>query len=372
MNVNNVLPHLHKELLHGMYFDYDDTSTKFLDIITITTSLFLFEPEIKKGQKDLSITIPVFHYSVWEKEKAAAEAFFSWMTDTHVSLQFTNNIPPDTEEGFLLSLPAYQNIALFYDDIESIAGINHQLVCDYIRIPNKNNEKTKQQKLAAFLRKTASDSSEIINIDIKLLNKRKSKTTPAAISLVLAIAAAKAYFNGGTKVYYYQSQKIDADSLNLAKTAHPKTYQLLNALYQCISADMQIETPLLHKTRVAILKEMPKEHKLQIKNTNECLRMKRKTALAAANTPCGICTACFQRKIALAAANSEVYDGFYQYDYGQKIAEITDEHDQQIYRDTLELMETLSQERKTTEEDEYLADDLRSAFACFVDRYNPY
>ncbi len=383
MDVNkDVLTNLHKELLQGMYFDYDDTSTKFIDIITILGSLFIFEPEINKGKKELTISIPVFNHFFWEKEKAAIEELFGWVTDMPVPIQFTNMTPPDAGEEVILSLPALQDVALFYDDIESIAGINDnhknngQVMYDYIRIINKDNEKAKQQKLAAFLRKSISDSSEILDINIKLLNKRKTKTTPAAILLVLAIAAAKSYFNGGVRVFYYQSKKLDVNYNNLAKASQPKTYQLLNELYKSTAVDMKIETPLLHKTRANIIKEMPKEYKLQIKHTNECLRMKRKTAKTAANTPCGICTACLHRKIELAAADSEVYDGFYQYDYGQKVEEITNEQDQQIYKDTLELMQTLYEDLNNnnhfTEKEQHLGDDFLLAFDCFIDRYSPY
>jgi len=384
MDVNkDVLTNLHKELLQGMYFDYDDTSTKFIDIITIMGSLFVYEPEIRKGNKGQTISIPVFNYFIWEKEQTAVEELFGWVTDMPVSIQFTNMTPPNIEEGLILSLPALQDVALFYDDIESIAGVNDhhknnsQITYDYIRLINKDNEKAKQQKLAAFLRKTISDSSEILVANIKLLNKRKIKTTPSAILLVLTIAAAKSYFNGGVRVFYYHSKRIDTNMINLAKASHPKTYQLLNALYQRISLEMKIETPILHKTRATIIKEMPKEYKLQIKHTNECLRMKRKTVLpAAVTTPCGICTACLQRKIALAAADSEVYDGFYQYDYGQKVEEITSEQDQQIYKDTLELIKSLYKElnnkKQFDEEYQHLGDDFLSAFDYFFNRYNPY
>ncbi|WP_208443836.1 hypothetical protein, partial [Pantoea agglomerans] len=200
MDVNkDVLTNLHKELLQGMYFDYDDPSTKFIDIITIMGSLFVYEPEIRKGNKGQTISIPVFNYFIWEKEQTAVEELFGWVTDMPVSIQFTNMTPPDIEEGLILSLPALQDVALFYDDIESIAGVNDhhknntQITYDYIRLINKDNEKSKQQKLAAFLRKTISDSSEILVANIKLLNKRKTKTTPSTILLVLTIAAAKSY-----------------------------------------------------------------------------------------------------------------------------------------------------------------------------------
>lgn len=378
MNVkNDLLTNLHREVLHGMYFDYNDTSSKLIDLITIMGSLFVFEPDIKKDQKDLDISIPVFNVSFWDKEKAAIEALFEWITDKPVLVQFTVINPLENDDVFL-SLPANQDVALFYDDIESIAGLKtDKSMFDYIRIINKDNEKQKQQKLAAFLRKSVADSSEILDAPIKLLNKRK--TTPAAILFVIAIAAAKSYFNDGSKVFYYQSKQINMDYLNnpslLPKAAHPRTYQMMNALYKSTSVDMSIETPLLQKSRAEVIKELPKEYKQQIKNTNECIRMKRKIDKAM-YTPCGICLACLQRKIALSAAESEVYDGFYQYDYGQKIAEITNEQDQQLYTETVDLMQALYEQVKITqpftEEEQHIASEFILAFDVFLSKYSPF
>ncbi|TRZ37027.1 hypothetical protein CEQ21_16180 [Niallia circulans] len=378
MNVKNeLLTNLHREVLHGIYFDYNDTSSKFIDLITIMGSLFVFETDIIKEKKDLDMSIPVFDVAFWNKEKDTVEALFEWITDKPVPVQFTVISPLDNDDAFL-SLPANQDVALFYDDIESIAGLTtDQSMFDYIRVINKDNEKQKQQKLAAFLRKSVADSSEILDAPMKLLNKRK--TTPAAILFVLAIAAAKSYFNGGSKVFYYRSKQINIDYLNkpslLPKTAHPKTYQIMNNLYKSTSVDMKIETPFLQKSRAEIIKELPKEYKQQIKNTNDCVRMKRRIDKDTV-TPCGICMACLQRKIALTAAESEVYDGFYQYDYGQKIAEITNEQDQQIYTETLDLMQALYEQVKTnqlfTEEEQHTASEFIRSFDVFLSKYSPF
>ncbi|HWJ77054.1 MAG TPA: 7-cyano-7-deazaguanine synthase [Niallia sp.] len=376
------LASLHKEFLQDMYFDYEDNSTKYIDLITIMACLFFCESEKKKGKTE--IIIPVFHLSIWEKEKDAVEELFKWVLNKSVPLQFTK-IEPTHDQELRLALPTNQNVSLFLDDIESLTGLYYSsisresYISDYIRIIDKDNEKSKQQKLTLFLRNSVSDSTEIKTAG-SIFNKKRIHHSPASLLLLLMIAATRSYFNGGSAVYYYQSMKINLDCIDnfklLDTVSHPKTFELLNALFGSISANMMIKTPLLYKTRAEILKELPNKYKLQMKNTNECLRMKRKIEDKQVDTPCGICTACIQRKIHMAASNNEVYDGFYQYDYGQKLVEMKNDQDKQIFTDSIQLMQTIydyveSNLENVTLEEQHAAKEFMATFSRFIEKYNP-
>lgn len=341
-----LLTNLHKEILQEMYFDYEENSTPYIDMVTIMASLFYFEQQTKKARKNNRLIMPVFNLSLWEKNKDILKELIDWMMEEPVYLNFQQNEAELFAPSFFL--PNNQEVTLFLDDIASLVGVSKNkctdspIASDYIRLKNMDNERGKQEKLAAFLRSNVSDAGEIIHLDSAICKKVRRKRSAASICLLVSIAAAKTYFNGKGNVYVYQNSKINknvsVDGNVWLKATHPKTFNLLNALYSSLELDLTIQTPILHRPFQPVINEMPREYKLQIKNTAECLRM-RGDGYIDAKLPCGICLPCLQRKMALAASNNEVYDTLYQYDYGQKTADIKNEEDKRILTENLQALE---------------------------------
>lgn len=374
------LSNLHKDLLNGMYYDYEETSTKLIDIITIIGSLFFYDINNNKKRNEATLIIPVFDPSFWGKKIMLVTNLFEWITDKPIQLQFVEQIF-HTQHELTFLLPSELDISLFYDDLESIAGLilAKDEEFDYIHLVNKNNDKVKQQKLSLFLRDSISNSSEIIRGDLKHFHYTKAKHSASLNLLLLTLASAKVYFNGGKNVNFYQSNKINLDieqnSYLIDKAAQPKTYELLKAIYQYASLNIHIQLPFLHKTRTDIIKELPKNYKLQIKNTSDCIKRKTKEKNAL-SLSCGICKQCLQRKMMMAVTENEVYDGFYQYDYGTKIETISNDRDQEIFKETLQSFESLSalienklESLSTIEEKAAL--DFITSYHSFIEKYNP-
>ncbi|WP_312096212.1 hypothetical protein [Niallia sp.] len=375
------LTNLHKELLHEMYYDYEGKGTVCIDIVTIMGSLFYFEQLTKKARKNNYLSIPVFHASLWEKEKILLEKLIDWIMEEPIHLQFQSIDADLFAPSFFL--PNSHEVTLFLDDMESLFGIvnnNYSTVpiaSDYIRLLNNENEKGKQEKLATFLRDNVSDSGEIINLHSAIFKKMRRHQSPLSTCVLLSIAAAKTYFNGGSKIYVYQNSKINRnvtiDSNILLKSTHPKTFKLLNDLFTDLDLNLAIQTPILHNPIHTVINQMPKELKLQIKNTVDCVRIKRK-GKTSVTLPCGICLPCLHRKIALSASNNEVFDTLYEYDYGQRIADIEKEEDVRILTENLQLLEATIDYLETNlselaSEEQNIAKEFGFAYRQFKEKY---
>jgi hypothetical protein len=376
-----LLTNLHKKILQDMYFDYEENSTPYIDMVTIMGSLFYFEQQTKKARKNNHLIVPVFNLSLWEKNNDVLKELIDWIMDEPVYLNFQQNEAALLAPSFFL--PNNQEVTLFLDDMASLVGVAKNkfpdlpIASDYIRLKNMNNEQSKQEKLAAFLRSNVSDSGEIIHLGSAICKKVRRKRSAASICLLVSIAAAKTYFNGKGNVYVYQNSKINKDiSIDgnvLLKATHPKTFNLLNALYSGLELDLTIQTPILHRPFYRVINEMPKEYKLQIKNTAECLRM-RGDRYISAKVPCGICLPCLQRKMALAASNNEVYDTLYQYDYGQKTADIKNEEDKRILTENLQALEDAIEYLETNvsrlaSEEQTIAEEFMFTYHQFKEKY---
>ncbi len=370
------LTNLHKELLQDMYFDYEENGTPFIDIVTIMGSLYYYEQQTKKARKT-NIIIPVFHVSLWEDTRDVLEQLIDWLMEVPVYLQFQ---PIDVEITFpSFCLPNNHEVSLFLDDLDSIVGVEKNndstspIASDYIRLINKGNEREKQKKLAAFLRDIAPDSGEIITLNSGIHNNSSAFRT----CLLVSIAAVKTHFNEGSTIYIYQNSKINRtvtiDSNVLLKSTHPKTFKLLNNLYASLDLQISVHTPVLHKPLQLSINEMPKDYKLQIKNTVDCERIRR-NGKTSTTLPCGICLPCLQRKITLAASNNEVYDTLYEYDYGQKVTDMEKEEDKRIFTENLHLLEATIDylEENISElarEEKSVANEFIFAYRQFKEKY---
>ena len=103
------------------------------------------------------------------------------------------------------------------------------------------------------------------------------------------------------------------------------------------------------------------------------MRIKRK-GKAAVTLPCGICLPCLQRKITLSASNNEVYDTLYEYDYGQKVANLEKEEDKRILTETLQHLEAtiIYLENNLSElasEEKSVATEFIFAYRQFKEKY---
>lgn len=375
------LTNLHKELFQDMYYDYEENSTLFIDIVTIMGGLFYYEQQTKKAKKNICLIIPVFHVNIWKKNRDVLEQLIEWLLEEPVYLQFQ---PIDVEVMFpSFYLPNYHEVTLFLDDLNSIVGVEKNncstspIASDYIRLINKGNEREKQEKLANFLRDNISDSGEIIALNSGIYNKVTKKSAAVSTCLLVSIAAAKTHFNGGSNIYVYQNSKVNwnvtIDSNILLKSTHSKTFKLLNDLYSGLNLNLTIQTPIMHSPFHIVINEMPKEYKLQIKNTLDCVRIRRKGKTSIA-LPCGICLPCLQRKIVLAASNNEVYDTLYEYDYGQKVTDLEKEEDKQIFTENLQLLEATidyleNNLSKLASEEKSVATDFIFTYRQFQEKY---
>ena len=304
-----------------------------------------------------------------------------WLMEEPVYLQFQQIDVELMSPSFYL--PNNYEVTLFFDDMESLVGVAKNncsaspIASDYLRLINKENERGKQEKLAVFLRSNVSASGEIIALDSTIYKKISKKLSTVSTCLLVSIAAVKTYFNGGSTVYVYQNSKINRnvciDWNVLHKSTHPKTFKLLNDLYTSLDLNLTIKTPVLHKPLQIGINEIPKEYKLQIKNTIDCVRIKRK-GKAAVTLPCGICLPCLQRKITLSASNNEVYDTLYEYDYGQKVANLEKEEDKRILTETLQHLEAtiIYLENNLSElasEEKSVATEFIFAYRQFKEKY---
>lgn len=375
------LTNLHKELLQDMYFDYEENGTLFIDIITIMGGLFYYEQKTKKTRKNVRLVIPVFHVHLWENNRDILEQLIDWLIEEPVYLQFQ---PIDVEVMFSsFCLPNSHEVTLFLDDLESIVGVEKNncstppIASDYIRLINKGNEREKQEKLATFLRDNVSDSGELITLNSGIYKKITKKSSAVRICLLVSIAAAKTHFNEGSNIYVYQNSKINRnvtiDSNVLLKSTHPKTFKLLNDLYSGLNLNLTIHTPIVHKPFHTVINELLKAYKLQIKNTVDCVRIRRK-GKTSITLPCGICLPCLQRKITLSACNNEIYDTLYEYDYGQKIAELEKEEDKQILTENLQLLEATidyleANISELASEEKSVANEFIFAYRQFKEKY---
>ncbi|WP_349204624.1 hypothetical protein [Niallia hominis] len=370
------LTKLHQELLQDTYFDYEGEGTSCIDFVTIMGALFYFEHQSKKAKKDNKLIIPVFHAILWEENRPLLEKLIAWILDEPLHLQFQ---PIDTDllsPSFLL--PNQHDVTLFLDDLDSIIGVaqnaKSSTASDYIRLVNKENEKSKQGKLASFLRSKGTDSTEIITLNSAISKKIRKQQSSVSLCLLVSIAAVKTFFNGGKYVYVYQLSKMNPDPSNgfniWKKSMHPNTFKHLNDIYAGLDLHLQIQTPILLKSVQSLMLDLPKEYKIQIKNTISCVRMSRNGAIL----PCGICLSCLQRKIALSSCNSEVYDTFYHYDYEQKISDIENDGDRTIFLESIQQMESICAylENKLpmlSLEEQYIAKEFADAYYQYMTKY---
>lgn len=78
--------------------------------------------------------------------------------------------------------------------------------------------------------------------------------------------------------------------------------------------------------------------------------------------------------MALAASNNEVYDTLYQYDYGQKTADIKNEEDKRILTENLQALEDAIEYLETNvsrlaSEEQTIAEEFMFTYHQFKEKY---
>ncbi|WP_066303979.1 7-cyano-7-deazaguanine synthase [Bacillus sp. FJAT-29814] len=326
------LANLHKDLLKDFSYNDEESNLIPLDFVTIMGSIYcadIYESKVGDRPRTINLDIPLFRPNIWENAKRDIEQLANWVSGDEYNLSFYEN-KLEPFENITLSINSDLNTTLFSGGLDSLSGafFNYKngVKSDYIGFINKNEEATRQRKIAEFYRKINSAESKILLIDKP--NLRKNTYTQATRSLLyMALAVANAFFNNSNEVYLYENGIL---SLNpeisgrfTTKTTHPKTIYMYNNILFNQNFDIKINHPFMFETKGQIIDNMDKNFKSQIKYTFTC-GQSRTHPERIHKGQCGICIPCLLRKISIAAYDNEEYDDKYYYDYNIKYSDITE------------------------------------------------
>lgn len=322
---------LHKQLLKGFKFENKESNLKAIDLVTIMGCIYCIDigkTGNKNKSRELSIDIPLYNPSLWDKHKRDIVKLVNWVSYDKYELSFTQNkTEPKPFEEYSLPLDFLLPTTLFSGGLDSLAGayynFENNLQSDYIGFINKDEEGKRQKIISTFYKdKFNSD------VKIQLVKKpdiKKEHYTQATRSLLyIALAVANSHFNKSKDVYLYENGIL---SLNpeisgrfTTKTTHPRTLYEYNLLLSNIGFDIKVHHPFMFYTKGEITENMNHDFKTQIEQTFTC---------GAGRNPgnshkgqCGICVPCILRKISLASYDNEDYDCRYNYEYEIKFNDI--------------------------------------------------
>lgn len=320
------------EFFKKINFDFSNIDTKIFDLVEIMSHVYFTDIFTKRFKKNkLKIVIPVIHLDFWQNENEKINTLLKWVSEEkfHITFQQRNNI---TSSLFnCLHLPSLNATSLFSGGLDSLAGAFYNYTKgsndDYLGFINKNEEGTKQRKIATFYRGIFKSSSEILIMD-KPNGKKEHYIQSTRSLLYLALAIFKSHVNGSNEARLFEngilSLNPELSNRYTTKTTHPKTIYLFNQILSDINENLIIKTPFVFKTKGEILNAMDSNFKSQIKHTFTC-GQGRTHPERTHKGQCGVCIPCLLRKISLSAFDNESFDSEYEYDYNLKLQDILDD-----------------------------------------------
>lgn len=331
---------IHKSLLKDFNFDYSLDNMLIIDLVTLMGAVYCEDVSVPAKQnnqaRSIELAVPVFHLEKWNSLTEHVNDLVSWVSQDDFKVSFVQR---NKENVFSteLQLSNGNDVTLFSGGLDSLSGAYYNFLnkieSDYIGFINKDEEHTHQKLISDFYKSQFKDSTEIILVG-KPLSKKTNYTQSTRSLLYLALAAAKAYFNGSSNVYLYENGILSLNpELNnrfTTKTTHPKTIYLYNELLRYLSFKLTIKHPFMFSTKGEIINNMNEDFKNAIKDTFTC-GQGRANPKRNHKHQCGICVPCLLRKISLSAYDNEDYDSEYEYPYKVKFKDIQEDEYRKDY-----------------------------------------
>lgn len=320
---------LHLELMKDLPIDYSKQGDLLIvDLVTVMGAIYCLDVTVTARKSNLNVDIPVYNLELWKTIRNKIENLLLWVSSDKFTISFNENTKEyEVQTKLYLDSPNERIVTLFSGGLDSLTGayMNYEnnIESDYIGFLNKDEEATKQRKLADFYRNILNPSPEILLIE-KPIPKKEHLVQSTRSLLYFALAIAKAYYNNSKFIYLYENGVLSLNpTLNnrfTTKTTHPKTVFEYNQLLQLLGIDITIKHPFVFNTKGEKIDAMNTSFKSVIKDSFTC-GAGRSNSERNHNGQCGVCIPCLLRKISMAAYDNEKYDSKYFIEYEGSFSE---------------------------------------------------
>lgn len=327
-----------QDFFKKILFNFNSIDSKIFDLVEIMSHVYFTDIFTKRSKKNkLDIPVPVINLIFWAEKKSEIEKLLNWVSEEQFNITFIQRADNLSDQYNCLPLQSFNKTSLFSGGLDSLAGAfynyNSGSNDDYLGFVNKNEEGTKQRKIATFYREVFKSSNEIIIMDKPSGNKEHYIQSTRSL-LYLALAIFKSHVNGSNEAKLFENGVLslnpELSNRYTTKTTHPKTIYMFNKILHDINQNLIIKTPFVFKTKGEILNVMDLNFKSQIKDTFTC-GQSRTHPERTHKGQCGVCIPCLLRKISLSAFDNEEFDSKYQYDYNCKLKDIPDDNYRKDY-----------------------------------------
>ncbi len=332
---------LNLDQIHSRF--YQNAKSRFIDFLEIATYVYCADQVFKRGglkdvdqfgaswRRHLHFHIPVRELEFWSNPKVISLLVetLHFLSDDYYEFSFSKSKNAPEIQEYLqfgdtdFSSSAPEQVVMFSGGLDSLGGAIQESIVDKRKIMLVNHRSTKKlntvhRNLMEMLSARAGDfAPDHIHVDInkKIKDYNKEYTQRTRSFLFLALGSSLANMLRLDSLRFYENGVI---SFNLpfcaqtvgsrsTRTTHPKVLSLYSDLVSLIAGKpFKVENPFIWKTRGEIIKLIVDAGCSDLIATSmSCAHVWQSTK---AQTHCGKCSQCIDRRIGMLAAGADKYD----------------------------------------------------------------
>jgi 7-cyano-7-deazaguanine synthase in queuosine biosynthesis len=332
---------LNLDQIHSQF--YQNATPRFIDFLEIATYVYCADQVFKRGglkdvdqfgadwRRHLHFHVPVRDIDFWNSQQtlSALEETLHFLSDDYYQFSFVYSKNAPELQGYLkfsnddFSKTPPERVMMFSGGLDSLGGAIQESVIDKRKIMLVNHRSTKKLntihktlmgKLIERAGDFAPDHMHVdINKKIKAHNREYTQRTRSFLFLALGSSVAnmleldslRFYENGVISFNLpFSAQTVGSRS---TRTTHPKVLHLYSELVSLIAGKpFKVENPFLWKTRGDIIKLIIDAGCSDlIQSSMSCAHVWESSK---AQTHCGKCSQCIDRRIGMFAVGADKYD----------------------------------------------------------------
>ena len=326
-----------------------------LDLIEIAAYVYCADRWASRGPKDaveyhawarsFHFIIKVQDHKFWSRS-AVSEALSRALTFMTGDAEYTFTFQPGhstdptslfDSKKFILDQKQNVSVMLFSGGLDSLAGTLQRLekTSDLIFLVSHRSQpgtKKTQDRLVEALTNHYANRIQHLRFQCNLRETRAvEETQQTRAFLYTSIASAIAQVGGQNRFFICENgvtsmnfpRREDLSNARASRTTHPKTIRYLQELFSLVvDQAMQIETPLMWKTKTDVMADIVKGPYPEL--LTSCVSCSKTFRNLAQSTHCGGCSQCIDRRFAAYGAKADAWDhsGLYAIDMvAQSISE---------------------------------------------------
>ncbi len=263
--------------------------------------------------RTMRVRIPVRRPDVWNANAEQLAQLLRWLSDDEWILEFCQGEGPLTpgQSPLFETAPPDADPVLFSGGMDSTAGLARDLFVNERRVVAvsvfTNNWMLYQQRQVIKNLTHGHCLPVQFNLNLRLSDIESSQRTRGFVYLASGIAAAwtmsrrflRVYENGigAINLPYLRSQY----GAQATRAMHPKTLHMMSALIGSVTGEaFSIDAPYLTLTKAELIASVPEDADQALQQSVSC--DSGFSARVRGRKPCGICTSCLLRRLAIHAS----------------------------------------------------------------------